>query len=166
MNAMCSRLSLLPKTLEIQRVETDLNDLVQSMLMELHDSLQARLHCDLQPLPKLTVDPEQIQKVLLNLLLNANEALTTGGHIWVTTAQRSGWAVLSVRDNGCGMSPTFIEQSLFHPFRTTKSQGLGIGLFHCRTIVDVHKGRVEVESVEGQGSTFRVLLPLTDMAVP
>jgi signal transduction histidine kinase len=52
-----------------------------------------------------------------------------------------------------------MERSLFHPFQTTKSQGLGIGLFHSKMIVEAHHGRIEVESEEGKGSTFKVFLP-------
>ena len=100
-----------------------------------------------------------MQKVLLNLLLNANEAVAGQGEIQVATEQQDGWVSLSVRDNGCGMSPEFIEHSLFQPFHTTKSKGLGIGLFQSKKIVEAHHGRIEVESEEGKGSTFRVLLP-------
>jgi signal transduction histidine kinase len=57
------------------------------------------------------------------------------------------------------MSRLFIERSLFQPFQTTKSQGLGIGLFHSKMIVEAHRGRIEVESEEGEGSLFRVMLP-------
>ena len=81
------------------------------------------------------------------------------GEICVTTACLHGWAVLSVQDTGCGMSREFMEQSLFQPFRTTKRQGLGIGLFQSKTIVEAHQGKIEVESEEGKGSTFRMLLP-------
>ena len=61
------------------------------------------------------------------------------------------------------MSREFIEKSLFRPFQTTKKQGMGIGLYHCKTIVEAHGGRIEVESEEGKGTTFRVLLPVTRM---
>ena len=57
------------------------------------------------------------------------------------------------------MSEEFMTNSLFKPFQTTKKQGLGIGLFHCKTIVEAHGGRIEVDSERGEGSTFRVLLP-------
>jgi len=66
---------------------------------------------------------------------------------------------LSVSDNGVGMTREFMEKYLFKPFQTTKKQGMGIGLFHCKTIVEAHGGRIEVESEEGKGSTFRVMLP-------
>jgi signal transduction histidine kinase len=121
---------------------------------------KASIRQEFKPLPPLFVDPEQIQKVITNLILNANEALANGGEIRVTTEQREGWIVLSVNDNGCGMSKEFIEKSLFHPFKTTKKQGMGIGLFHSKMIVEAHKGRIEVESEEGKGSTFKVMLPL------
>jgi signal transduction histidine kinase len=58
------------------------------------------------------------------------------------------------------MSKEFMEHSLFKPFKTTKKQGMGIGLFHSKRIVEAHGGRIEVESQEGKGSTFRVYLPL------
>jgi signal transduction histidine kinase len=105
------------------------------------------------------MDPEQMQKVVLNLVLNANDAVAEGGRIRVATGRADRWVYLSVTDDGCGMSPEFMARSLFKPFRTTKGRGLGIGLFHSKTIVEAHHGRIEVESQEGKGTTFRVLLP-------
>ncbi len=83
-----------------------------------------------------------------------------GTQITVTTSAHGGHAVLEVRDRGCGMTREFIEERLFHPFQTTKPQGMGIGLFQSRMIVEQHGGRIEVESQPGKGTTFRVLLPL------
>ena len=68
--------------------------------------------------------------------------------------------MLSVADNGCGMSEEFLKQSLFRPFRTTKKGGTGIGMFHCKMIIEAHGGKIEVESEVGKGSAFRVMLPL------
>jgi hypothetical protein len=84
------------------------------------------------------------------------------GEIQVSTSPRDGWAMVSVSDNGCGMSKEFMEQSLFRPFKTTKKQGMGIGLFQSKMIVEAHQGRIEVESEEGRGSVFRVFLPLAE----
>lgn len=161
MHAMCSRLSLLTRQLELHRTETDLNEVVRATLADLNGALKVPLCYDLRPVPRFVVDPEQLQKVLVNLLLNANEVVDSHGEIQVTTERLDGWAVLAVRDTGCGMSQEFIARSLFQPFQTTKSQGLGIGLFHSKMIVEAHQGRIEVESEEGKGSTFRILLPVS-----
>jgi signal transduction histidine kinase len=133
--------------------------MVRSTLTEVQASLQVPLVHELRPVPQLLLDPEQMQKILVNLILNAKEATDAQGEIRVSTDWVDGWMVLAVSDNGCGMSKVFIERSLFQPFQTTKSHGLGIGLFHSKMIVEAHRGRVEVESEEGKGSTFRILIP-------
>jgi putative PEP-CTERM system histidine kinase len=160
-NNLCSNLSILSHKIELKRAKIDLNKLVISTLLDLHGCLKVPLIQNLQPLPKLFVDSEQIQRVLTNLILNANEAMTNGGEIHVATEQRDGCIVLTVKDNGCGMPEEFIEHFLFRPFKTTKKQGMGIGLFQSKMIVEAHQGRIEVESKEGRGTTFRVFLPLT-----
>jgi len=106
-----------------------------------------------------------MQKVIVNLILNANDAAGEGGEIRVTTERNNGWALVTVSDNGGGMSKDFIAHSLFQPFQTTKERGSGIGLFQSKMIVEAHHGRIEVESEEGKGSTFRVLLPLAGEAM-
>jgi putative PEP-CTERM system histidine kinase len=161
-NQMCKQLSMVSEKIELKLTETDLNEVVKTSLSCLNGSSRVSLFQDLQPISRLFIDPEQFQKVLINLIMNANEAVEKGGEIRVTTEQREGWVIISVVDNGCGMSKEFIERSLFHPFKTTKKNGMGIGLFHSKMIVEAHKGRIEVESEEGKGSTFRVLLPLTE----
>ena len=93
--------------------------------------------------------------------MNAPEAVGNGGRIEIATEQRGGWVVMSVHDNGCGMSREFVVHSLFRPLRTTKEQGLGIGLFQCKKIVEAHRGRIEVESEEGKGSIFSLYFPVT-----
>ena len=160
MTAMCSRVSLLAKKLDLHPILTDLNALVRHTLADVQDLVKVPLYQALRPVPELLVDPEQLQKVVINLLLNANDAVNNCGEIYITTDTIDGWVVLAVRDTGCGISTTFMEYSLFHPFHTTKSQGLGIGLFHSKMIVEAHHGRIEVKSEEGKGSTFTVLLPI------
>jgi putative PEP-CTERM system histidine kinase len=159
-NRMCNQLSALGKKIELNIAEADLNHLVKNSAYCLNGSSKVKLVTDLQPLPRLKVDTEQIQKVMTNLILNANEAVGNAGEIRVTTEQRNGWAIFSVSDNGCGMSREFVERTLFRPFKTTKKQGIGIGLYQSKIIVEAHKGRIEVETEEGRGTTFRVFLPL------
>src|SRR4030042_3127903 len=159
-NNMCNHLSMLSKKVEVKKVETDLNELINTSLSCLNGSTKVSLIQDLNPMSKLMIDPEQVQKVLINLLLNANEAIGNGGEIRLATEQRDGWVILSVSDDGCGMSKEFMEHSLFRPFKTTKRQGMGIGLFQSKMIVEAHQGRIEVDSEKGRGTTFRVFLPL------
>jgi putative PEP-CTERM system histidine kinase len=156
---MCTRLSPLSRTLELQRAPGDLSQVVESALSGLNGNLRAEVVQELAATVPVAMDPEQIQKVVLNLVLNANDAVREGGRIRVSTGRSDRWAYVSVSDDGCGMSRDFMAHSLFKPFRTTKGQGLGIGLFHSKTIVEAHRGRIEVESEEGRGTTFRVLLP-------
>jgi putative PEP-CTERM system histidine kinase len=159
-NAICGRLSLLREKLEINPLKIDLNREVQSVLSGFNGFSSGNLVEKLQDLPKVSADPEQIRKVLSNLIINAGDAVGESGEILVSTAARDGWVELSVQDNGCGMSKEFMDQCLFRPFKTTKTKGTGIGLFQSKMIVEAHKGRMEVESREGEGSTFRVLLPV------
>ena len=158
-NDVIGRLTVLRHELAVQAVECDLNELVTSTLKG-QESQGMELVKELRPLPRVRLDPAQIHKVLTNLVLNAREALGPGGTIRVETSQRNGWVVLSVSDNGCGMSADFIQHSLFRPFQTTKKKGIGIGMFHSKMIIEAHRGRIEVESEPGKGAAFRVLLPV------
>ena len=162
LNTMCSRLSMLSQKIEPIRTETDLNELVRASLSCLDGCCKGSLFQELQPVPKLPIDPEQVQKVMTNLLLNANEAIRDAGVIRVVTEHSNDWVMFSVNDNGCGMSKEFMERYLFRPFKTTKKQGMGIGLYQSKMIVEAHQGRIEVESEEGKGSTLRVFLPMAE----
>ena len=95
-------------------------------------------------------------KVVTNLVLNAREAVLPAGEVRIETAQGNGWVILTVADNGSGMAPEFLNRLLFRPFQTTKKNGLGIGLFQSKIIIEAHKGKVEVASQPGKGTTFRV----------
>jgi signal transduction histidine kinase len=110
---------------------------------------------------KAMLDPENLEKVILNLILNAIEAIDGEGSITVKTGRSSdGYAQISVADTGCGMSQDFIRDRLFQPFQTTKEKGWGIGLYQCAAIVDALHGIIEVQSEQGGGSTFTVKLPI------
>ncbi len=159
-NNMCGQLSLLTKKIELKKVETDLNDLILNCLPTVNGGERISISHELSPIPKIYIDQEQIQKVLTNLLLNAHEALINGGEINVKTYSDKGWVMVSVKDNGCGMTKEFIEHSLFKPFKTTKKNGMGIGLYQSKMIVEAHGGKIEVESQPNAGTTFRVYLPI------
>jgi signal transduction histidine kinase len=109
-------------------------------------------------LPEVEHDSDQIHQVLLNLLLNAVQAITGAGTVNVEIGSREGCATVVVRDTGRGISPQHVS-NIFRPFYTTKGNGTGLGLSLARRIVEEHHGRIEVNSVVGKGSQFTVLLP-------
>ncbi|HTV40849.1 MAG TPA: XrtA/PEP-CTERM system histidine kinase PrsK [Candidatus Sulfotelmatobacter sp.] len=159
-NHLIQRLGQLRGRLQIKPVASDLNELVLSVLSGVEAAPTVNLVKSIHPLPKILLDQEQMQKVVTNLLFNAREAISPEGEVRIETSQNNGWAVLSVSDNGCGMNPEFLNHSLFRPFQTTKKNGLGIGLFQSKMIVEAHKGRIQVESEPGKGTTFRIILPI------
>jgi putative PEP-CTERM system histidine kinase len=101
------------------------------------------------------VDEIEIQNVILNLLMNGIEASGPQEPVAIEVGC-SNVPFIRIIDRGCGISARFLRTELFKPFRTTKKQGLGIGLYQCRQIVEAHGGRIEVSSVEGSGSVFTV----------
>ncbi len=106
------------------------------------------------------VDAARIEEVIENLVLNALEAMETGGTLTIEAGETDGGApMFSVGDTGRGMSRSFIEHRLFRPFSTTKKTGIGLGLYTCREVIKASAGNIEVDSVEGAGTTFRVVLP-------
>src|SRR3989442_7885644 len=142
LNTLISELTLWRKALDIKPLDSDLTQFVAAALVGLDGTADFALVKNLSPLPRIPLDPAQMQKVVTNLIINAKEAATPHGEIRVETSRRNGWVILSVADNGCGMSPEFIRRSLFRPFQSTKKKGLGIGMFHSKMIVDAHRGRV------------------------
>jgi two-component system NtrC family sensor kinase len=114
-----------------------------------------------EPLPPIWADPGQIQQVLVNLTVNALQAMPDGGtlELRVETEPSQGEVLVQVIDTGCGI-PRENMSHLFEPYFTTKKVGVGIGLSVVFNIVTKHRGRIEVTSEVGKGSTFTVRLPL------
>jgi putative PEP-CTERM system histidine kinase len=158
---MIARLSTLRERPNLAPTHVDLNHIVSEALDKVDDMPDVQLTRELHPLPRILVDREQIQNVVTNLVLNARDALGREGRIQVRTEHREGRVLLSVTDNGCGMSPAFVKDSLFRPFQSTKKKGLGIGLFQSRAVVQAHGGAIHVQSEVGRGTTLLVSLPVT-----
>jgi putative PEP-CTERM system histidine kinase len=162
MDTLISRLSdnTVDMTPDLEQV--NLNEVVSEVASRMGQAgrtSKAELQTDLGDIPSIAADRDQIEKVVSNLLINAFEALDQGGSIAIKTETDADNVIVSVSDNGPGMSPEFIKTELFKPFKSTKKKGLGVGLYQCKSIVEAHGGRIEVESQEGKGSTFRVILP-------
>jgi signal transduction histidine kinase len=141
---------------------TDLIPLLTRVLSQIAAPLSSKLEIEVKLPASLfaMADGERIEKVMENLVLNAIESMSEkGGKLTVAGGTTTGAKVFfSVTDTGVGMNPEFVQQRLFRPFATTKKRGVGLGLYTCREVVRANGGTIEVDSVEGSGTTFRVVL--------
>jgi signal transduction histidine kinase len=153
-----------------QREMTDMCALVEEVLILTEKDLSKhRVHVEKKfaGRPQAHVVPAQIEQVLLNLIINARQAMPRGGHLRLEVCDnaRTGMVELRVGDTGVGIPPDRLRL-IFEPFYTTKEPdelghgGTGLGLSVCRQIIEQHLGRIRVESVVGKGSTFVVKLPM------
>jgi putative PEP-CTERM system histidine kinase len=165
-NNQVAQLTRLRTGLELKRQSTDLNGIVRSALQPIESTANGRVTSDLQPVPDLSLDIDQTRSVITNLVLNALDAVELKGDVRVKTRQQNGCVQLTVTDTGCGMDPEFVRRSLFRPFQTTKKKGTGIGLYHCKLIVEAHGGRIEVESQQDKGTEVRVQFKIGRDALP
>jgi signal transduction histidine kinase len=152
----------------------DLVTLVQDVLVLVEKDLQMHrvaLETDFTDHPQANVNASQIQQVLLNLIVNARQAMETGGQLFISvkTNAEAGMGEISVRDTGGGI-PADKLRNIFQPFYSTKQAdergqgGTGLGLSLCKDIIETHKGRIRVESAIGRGTTFMLRLPLVQNA--
>jgi putative PEP-CTERM system histidine kinase len=159
MKALLARLSAAPDAGRMRSEPVDLSALALEATRPL-DGGRVSLVKEFAPVAPVPGDGEALLRVIQNLLTNAMEAVRVSGTVTVRSYEEGGQVVCEVTDTGCGMSPEFIQKSLFAPFRSTKSGGWGIGLYQAKGIVDAHGGTIEVTSREGAGSTFRLRLPI------
>jgi signal transduction histidine kinase len=134
--------------------------LARSELIERHVTVRTRLAPDL---PNVLGDRVQLQQVMLNLLLNGCEAMSSTPPaermLTISTAlNEDGFLLISIADRGSGVEPDAADR-LFEPFFTTKPQGLGLGLSICRSIIDAHGGRLWADNNADHGATFTFALP-------
>ena len=163
---LIKNLLTLSRTAPMNVRSTNLHEVIdRSLLLIKHQlelggiDLQLKLAEDLPPVP---CDPQQIEQVLVALIMNAIDAMPQGGNLWLETRlsrdQRE--VEIRVRDDGAGIAPDLLPH-IFEPFMTTKESGhgVGLGLAISRGIVERHRGRIEVESQLGRGTTFTITLP-------
>jgi PAS domain S-box-containing protein len=149
------------------RGSVDLNRLIQDLVRLLHDDGIRRrisIHVDLDAdLPRVTVDPVQIQQVLLNLATNGMDAMmaqeTNKDLVICSRRNSAGEIQISVQDCGSGLSPE-ITGKIFDPFFTTKAEGIGMGLAISRTIIEAHDGRIWIDPETSGGTSFHFTIPV------
>jgi signal transduction histidine kinase len=153
-----------------QRETTDIVTLVEEIIVLAEKDLskhRIQVEKKYHGRPKAYVVPAQIEQVLLNLIINARQAMPRGGRLVIDVREnvRTQMVELSISDSGVGIPPERLRL-IFEPFYTTKEPdsnghgGTGLGLSVCRQIIEQHHGRIRVESLVGKGSTFTVKLPM------
>jgi two-component system NtrC family sensor kinase len=149
-------------TVEPQRVEV--HEGINSTLTLAHHKLKNRIevHTDFGDLPEILCHPNQLNQVMLNLLVNAAQAIEGKGEIFIKTERQGDNAVIEVRDTGRGIAKEDLDK-IFDAGFTTKGAGVGtgLGLSIVRKIVEDHGGSIEVESEVGKGTLMRITLPIS-----
>jgi signal transduction histidine kinase len=154
---------------------TDLARLVRDTLLLLEREMnkyRITVETSFQPVPPAMVNGNQIQQVLLNLLINARQAMPGGGRLWIKLLHdaENNMVDLVVRDSGCGIPAEKLPR-IFDAFYTTKAGpdqsgkgGTGLGLSMCREAIEAHHGRIRVDSTVGKGTAFTLKLPVANAA--
>ena len=144
-----------------------LHELVQQIVRARARDASARVELEEAAESVVLADLYYLQQAIENLVRNALEAMAgqPDAHLALGLAHAEGWAVITVRDNGPGISPDRLPH-IFEPFFSSKGTGMGLGLAICREIIEGHDGRIEVRSEPGRGTTFRICLPLSTAPLP
>jgi two-component system, NtrC family, sensor histidine kinase HydH len=153
---------------DLQLETVDLNELVGDMIdfyspQAYSHSLAVRQSLAKTPLT-CRVDAGAVKQVLLNLFINAQQAMDTGGDLMIRTARRGGCAVVQVNDTGRGIAPERLL-TLFRPYQSSRSSGMGLGLATAKKIIEAHQGSISVHSEVGKGTSFTISLPLAPTEV-
>jgi len=164
-NALVTRFLDFARPLSLRLEKAEIGEVIDEAVAEVEQHsppLDVSIYKNYSPdIPPLLLDRQLIERVLYNLLLNAAQASPPQGSVTVKTRQVGDTVEIDVIDRGAGIAPKDRE-SIFNPFFTTKSSGVGLGLAIVSKIVDEHSGQITVESEPGAGSVFRVFLPMKE----
>lgn len=162
-NSLITRFLEFARPMHLRKEPIDITQVLDRAIRELerhNPPFPVAVHRNYAPeVPPVSIDSELMERVFYNLLLNAAQASTPGSAITAKTRLRGNVAEINVLDRGAGIPKEHIE-NIFNPFFTTKSSGVGLGLAIVSKIIDEHAGSIRVESENGQGSVFRVYLPV------
>jgi signal transduction histidine kinase len=160
MTALISKLSL--KSLNPSPVgmpeQVELSDLIEAIVAPLRGGM-VKWHILAETTPPILAVRDEIHQVLLNILLNAKQAVSEQGEITIALSHANGSVMVTVQDNGRGIPDERLE-SLFLPAQSSRPGGLGIGLYQCKQIVEAHQGTIEIHSVVGRGTHVQLAFPV------
>lgn len=142
--------------------QVDLNNLLSVVVEEHKENVPVPSYHSSSPAVSVVANDDRLAAVLGHLVQNAQEATDESGHVSVSLALQTGWAVIEIKDTGCGMEEEFVRNDLFRPFKTTKGNaGMGIGVYESREFITSLGGRLDVSSVPGVGTQFLIYLPVS-----
>jgi signal transduction histidine kinase len=154
-----------PDQLRLERA--DPNEVITGIIGHLAPQLAHRritLITTLHPRPLyLSLDAQRFGQALLNVIVNACDAMTAGGSLEIATTEAGGRFTIEIRDNGTGIDPTVADR-VFDPFVSTKRDGVGLGLVNARSVVESHGGTIRLEANAPRGTIARIMLPVSASA--
>jgi len=160
MNKIVTDLQDYSKPLKPELVETSLRQLIDNTFSMIQVPQNIQVSIEAFEHPKIMVDPGLMRRAFTNLIINAFQAMPSGGILTIRTSRTDDLAFISIRDTGVGIPRESIDR-IFSPLYTTKAKGAGLGLPVCKRLIEAHNGNILVESQVGKGSTFTIKLPLT-----
>ena len=147
------------KEIRLELTQTDAKSITKDALTSMKIPSGIRVVDSTEQQPTLELDLDKMRRVLVNLIRNAVDAMSRGGTLRITSRKFNGNLELNIADTGVGMTKETMKE-LWNPLHTTKAKGIGLGLPIAKRLVEVHGGRISVETKLGKGSTFTVTLPL------
>jgi signal transduction histidine kinase len=148
-----------PSTPQMQAVNP--SEIIKNLLILLEQKFKSSritINTELENNVHLQADPNQLKQVLLNLILNAIDAMPNGGKLTIQTTKDNNYYTISISDTGCGIDPKDLPH-IFDPFFTKKEKGTGLGLSITQGIIERHHGKIMTKSKPGQGTEFIIQLP-------
>ncbi len=168
LNIMIENFLTVGKPLTLNKVEVDPVALIQDVVgLARQKALEQGIAIEMDgeaPVPRLQADPVQIKTCLMNVVLNAIQAMPAGGRLRITTVSGSGTVDITISDTGPGISEDDIDR-IFNPYFTTKKLGIGLGLAITKKIVEEHQGRITVRSRPNEGTDVVISLPVEHVGV-
>ena len=147
----------LAKNRPLNRQQVDTHDFVVQAIAAAHLGSSVAVSVDVPAGVPLDADPDQLTRVVTNLLINASQAMNGSGHIWIDGQREGTTTTLRIRDDGPGV-PAEVRDRIFEALFTTKAKGSGLGLALCRRIVEAHGGTIVLEASE-RGAMFKIIVP-------
>ena len=158
---LASKHPFLKKDPDFIEIRNDLSNIQRLLSYDRTSHQKVELFLHIEPdLPLIRADLPLIRQAMINLLKNASEAARPGGHVTLSASFNSTHIILSVSDDGTGMTPEQ-QAHIFEPFVSYKKGGTGLGLAIVQSIISAHHGHLSLETSPGRGCTFRILLPVS-----